>query len=119
MLSSVAQNQEEVVQHDQEIVPSKNLDPTQVFTSNLEVFRNLKHEEEFSKYTDLFKEVALNEGWDILIQSTRRDNLTRKIVSFTIKCFMHDKNSKRNTQKAKRPLQTRRSLSVRSQTTLL
>jgi len=60
---------------------------------------------QFNEYIDGFKHLALQEGWNILVEAIKKDS-TWSVQSCTIKCFMHDKNQKRtlnqrNNQKRK------------------
>lgn len=60
---------------------------------------------QFNEYIDGFKHLALQEGWNTLVEAIKKDS-TWSVQSCTIKCFMHDKNQKRtlnqrNNQKRK------------------
>jgi len=65
------------------------------FESNRATFMNLPRTKIFSDYLSQFQSIALHEGWDVLAVSLKRDSESNMIESFMIRCFMHDKNSKR------------------------
>jgi len=71
----------------------------QSFESNPKTFENLPLETEFLKKLSYFKNAALQEGWDILVEATKKDSSSNRVDSCVIRCFMHDKNSKRTADR--------------------
>jgi len=67
----------------------------QSFESNSETFDNLPTTSKFLEYFSHFKYAALQEGCNILVEAIKKDPYSNQVKSCTIRCFMHDKNSKR------------------------
>lgn len=86
---------------------NQNLE-TQTFQSDRSLFDTLARTNNFSEFCTQFQHVALQEGWDVQVDSVRKDSSSSIIVSCMIRCLMYDKNAKRtlanknNPEKAKR-----------------
>jgi len=88
-------------------VNSQNME-SQTFQSDPSLFDKLPRTNDFSEYFIQFQHIALQEGWNVQVDSVRKDSASNIIVSCMIRCFMHDKNAKRtvinknNPERAKR-----------------
>ncbi len=86
---------------------NQNLE-TQTFQSDRSLFDTLARTNDLSEFCTQFQHVALQEGWDVQVDSVRKDSSSSIIVSCMIRCLTYDKNAKRtlsnknNPEKAKR-----------------
>ncbi len=71
-------------------VNSQNLE-TQTFQSDRSLFDTLARTNNFSEFFTQFQHVVLQEGWDVQVDSVRKDSSSSIIVSCMIRCLMYDK----------------------------
>jgi len=68
---------------------NQNLE-TQTFQSDRSLFDTLDRTNNFSEFCTQFKHVALQEGWDVQVDSVRKDSSSSIIVSCMMRCLMYD-----------------------------
>jgi len=69
-------------------VSSQNME-SQTFQSDPSLFDKLPRTNDFSEYFIQFQHTALQEGWDVQVDSVRKDSALKVIVSCMIRCLMH------------------------------
>ncbi len=88
-------------------VNSQNLE-TQTFQSDRSLFDSLTPTNNFSEYFIQFQNFALQEGWDVQVDSVRKDSPSNIIMSCMIRCLMYDKNAKRTFANKNNPGRAKR-----------
>jgi len=81
---------------------------SQTFQSDPSLFDKLPRTNDFSEYFIQFQHIALQEGWNVQVDSVRKDSASNIIVSCMIRCLMHDKKLKCTAIKKNNPEREKR-----------